>query len=483
LSLFAKAVSGVKWNAFASAVAIPIQFAQLSILAHYLPATAFGLVAMAQIAVGFAQSYADMGLSNALIYQQSLSRAQRSSLFWMNLTAGVLLFAVIFSVAPLLAHLFNSAELQPLLRWSALIFLIVPCGQQFQALLEKDLRFRLLAGIEVGALLSGFVVAVSCAIGGRGVYSLVWGQLAYAAAKAFALIAAKWTDGRPALHWDRNDVRDLFGFGLFQMGERSINYFSERFDQVIIGSILGPQALGYYSFASNIAIVPISRINAMFTRVAFPVFSKVQSDASALRRGYLRLLEAIAFVNFPVLLGIAAVAPTLMPVAFGEQWQPAVPLVQILAAVSLLRATGNPVGALLLSQGRADWGFHWNLLHIGLHVPVLLAGAYWLGAQGVALSLLLLQLVLYPLNYRLLVRPILGACFRSYALACARSLLLACVMCVAVATLDRYLQDVRGVATLAIEVAMGAVLFIALAAWLLRRHVSEYLDLMLRGRA
>jgi O-antigen/teichoic acid export membrane protein len=437
---------------------------------------------MAQIVIGFGQSYADMGISNALIYQQSLSQAQRSSLFWLNLAAGGLLFVIIFSSAPVLSHLFRSAELESLLRWTASIFLIVPCGQQFQALLEKDLRFGVLAIIDITSLLGGFIVAVSCAATGQGVFALVWGQLTYAGAKALSLIAAKWADGKPSLHWDYNDVRGFLHFGIYQMGERSINYFSERLDQIIIGSLLGAQALGYYSFAFNLTIVPISRFNGVFTRVAFPVFAKVQDDASALRRGYLRLLEVIAFVNFPVLLGIAAVAPTLMPVVFGKSWEPAVPLVQLLAIVSLLRATGNPVGALLLARGRADWGLYWNIVHLLLHVPALLAGAFWLGAPGVALSLLLLQLVLYPLNYRYLVKPILGPCFKDYLWAISRSLLIAAAMCGAVMALDHYLSDAPGILTLILEIGAGATLFIALASWLLKGHLTEYIALAFRAR-
>ena len=439
-------------------------------------------MAMAQIAMGFAQSYADMGISNALIYQQSLSQAQRSSLFWLNLAAGIALFLIVSAAAPAVAHLFHAAELAGLLRWTAVLFIITPFGQQFQALLEKDLHFGVLAAIDIAALLAGFTVAVCCAIAGKGVYSLVWAQLAYATMKSLSLVAAKWSDGRPSLHWDRRDLRGFLGFGFYQMGERSINFFSERMDQIIIGSLLGAQGLGFYSLAFNLAIVPIARVNGIFTRVAFPVFSKVGDDAALLRRGYLKLLEVIAFVNFPLLLGLAAVAPTLMPVAFGKTWEPAIPLVQILALVSLLRATGNPVGALLLSRGRADWGFYWNILHLALHVPALLAGAYWGGAQGVAISLLALQLFLYPLNYHFLVKPILGACFRDYVWAILRSFLLAAAMCGAVLAIERNLHATQGVLALTIEVAAGAATFLGLAAWLLQRHVREYIALAFGSR-
>jgi O-antigen/teichoic acid export membrane protein len=208
----------------------------------------------------------------------------------------------------------------------------------------------------------------------------------------------------------------------------------------------------------------------------------VQDDVSALRRGYLRLLEVIAFVNFPVLLGIAAIAPNMMPVVFGKSWEPAVPLVQLLAIVSLLRATGNPVGALLLARGRADWGFYWNIVHLLLHAPALLAGAYWLGAQGVALSLLLLQMILYPLNYCYLVKPILGPCFKDYLWAVLRSLLIACAMCAVVMALERYLRDAHGVLTLLVEISAGAALFMGLAAGLLKRRLIEYIGLAFRGR-
>lgn len=124
---------------------------------------------------------------------------------------------------------------------------------------------------------------------------------------------------------------------------------------------MGAQALGFYTLAWNLIIQPLQKLNPIITRVAFPVFAKLQDDNARLKRGYMSTLNILSAMNFPYFFGLAVVAPLLVPVVFGMQWLPSILLMQILCVVGLLRSTGNPIGSLLLAKGRADWGFKWNL--------------------------------------------------------------------------------------------------------------------------
>ncbi|MCD5406439.1 MAG: MOP flippase family protein [Desulfotomaculum sp.] len=207
----------------------------------------------------------------------------------------------------------------------------------------------------------GVITAISTALIGQGVFALVWGALANAAARTLFLLVVGLKNWRPAWRFKISDIRSFVSFGLYQLGERTINFLNSKLDTILIGSLLGAQALGFYTLAWNLIIQPLQKLNPIITRVAFPVFAKLQDDNARLKRGYMSTLNILSAMNFPYFFGLAVVAPLLVPVVFGMQWLPSILLMQILCVVGLLRSTGNPIGSLLLAKGRADWGFKWNL--------------------------------------------------------------------------------------------------------------------------
>jgi lipopolysaccharide exporter len=428
MSLKGQTVSGVKWAFASSVVTTGALTLQLAVLARLLSPEDFGLMAMVMVVIGFAQAYADAGISAAIIHRQDTTSEQLSSLYWLNIFAGISVFFIVWLMTPVVILLYREPRLASLLQVVSLTFLIMPLGKQFEILLQKELRFDLLAKQRMSAAIAGAVVAIASAALGQGVWSLVWGQLGLAAMNTAMLMMVGWRQYRPTFHFNHKDLRGYLSFGLYQMGERSINFLAQRMDQLLIGGLLGAQSLGYYNFAFSLAIQPMSRINPIVTRVVFPVFAKVQNDANRLQRGYLKVLSLLTTVNAPMLIGMVVLAPWAIPLIFGEQWFGSIILVQILALVALLRSTGNPMGSLLLARGRADLGFKWNLMLFVIVIPTVYVGGKLGNAAGVTLSLLALQLALQIPAYICLIQPLIGACVVSYVQAIAKPVAMATVM-------------------------------------------------------
>ena len=120
------------------------------------------------------------------------------------------------------------------------------------------------------------------------------------------------------------------------MGEKSLNYFNQRLDQILVGTFLGANILGYYTLAYNIAITPFLRINPILTKVAFPAFSKVQTDNRQFKNGYFKLINTLTTINFPLLIGLAVLASDLIPVVFGPGWKQSIILLQLFCVVALI---------------------------------------------------------------------------------------------------------------------------------------------------
>lgn len=342
------------------ALATGADFLKLAILARLLTPSDFGLMGMIRVIIGFAQAFSDMGFSNAIIYRQDANQDQLSTIYWLSILTGVLVFALVWVATPLLVYFYHEPRLRDLLFWAALSFIITSIGNQFQVLLQKELHFNCLAGIEVTAVIIGATIAVVSAVAGQGVFSLIWGQLASAGSMALLLTVFGSKTWRPHLHFKRDDLKGYMSFGLYQMGERAVNYYTANVDYLIIGRFLGADILGIYTIAYELVVRPISTINPVVTRVAFPLFAKKQADNAALRRGYLEVIRLLAFIIFPLLIGLGVTAPLAIPVFFGKRWVSAIHLVQILVILGMLKSIENPIGSILLAKGRADIGFGMN---------------------------------------------------------------------------------------------------------------------------
>ena len=394
-----RVVSGVKWTGFSTAVRSGLQILQLAFLCRILTPSDFGLMAMAMVAIGFAQLFADMGISNAIIYRQDATDKELSSLYWLNIFAGAVIFLLVWFLSPSAAAFYKEIRLTNLLRLTGVIFLIVPFGQQFQILLQKELKFNALAGIEIFSSVISTGTAVSTAFAGQGVYSLVWGQLVGTLCRSSILIIVGWKNWRPSLGFSLKDIRKYIEFGLYQMGERGINYFSWNLDKLLIGRLLGAEALGFYSVAYQLMLRPMQILNPVITKVAFPLFSKMQNDDSRLRNGYLQVIEVVALVSMPVYFGMYAVSDSLVPVLLGQRWIEAVAIFNVLVILGMFYSLGNPIGSLLLSKGRADIGFWYNVFAVIITVPAIIIGSGW-GAIGVAWALVLITaFIFFPCGF------------------------------------------------------------------------------------
>ena len=410
MSLRHQAASGVKWTTAATMVTAVAQVLQLIVLARLLSPDDFGLMAMVTVVLGFAQAYTDAGISAAIIHYQNNSPEQLSSLYWLNLFTGALFFGIMWLLIPAIVLFFREPRLTPLLRVTSSVFLIVPLSKQFEVMMQKELRFDVLAKQQIVATVFSTLIAVFAALLHQGVWALLWGQLSLIALRSAMLQVTGWRSYRPTFHFAWRDLKGYISFGLFQMGERSVTFLSQGMDQLLIGRLLGTQSLGYYNFAFNLVVQPYRLVNPAVTKVAFPVFAKVQDDSSRLQRGYLKTVNLLCAANGPVLVGLAAVSFTAIPLIFGSKWSGSVPLVGVLAFVAYLRSAGNPVGSLLLAKGRPDKGFLWNLALLIASVPIVYLGARAGGAIGVAIALLVFQVALQAPAYTYLIRPLIGRC-------------------------------------------------------------------------
>lgn len=435
-------------------------------------------MAMVMLVIGLAQVFLDMGVSNAIIHRQDCKQEELSSLYWLNVFAGVLLFGVVVMAAPLAAIFFDEPRITQLTTLTAVAFLITPFGQQFQILLQKQLRFRILGMIETAGTIVSVSVSIGCALAGQGVYSLVWGLLVGGGFTTAMFLWTGWLNWRPQLHFRRSDLDGYLGFGLFQMGERTLNYLAARLDHLMIGALLGAESLGFYSIAFYLTMLPYQRLNPVLTRVAFPLMARMKLDNDRLKNSFMTLQRIISATNFPILFGLAATAPVFMVVLYGDRWLPSIVLIQILAFVAAFRSIINPTGSLMLAKGRADMGFYWIILILAVQAPAIYLGARTGGPEGIAMAMLVVQVLGYTGNYLINIRSLIGRCFREHVLSITPAVVTSSIMGASVLAL-RLATDTDSWPNLALQCIMGVALYVSLNWFMYRQDTLKAIRLVI----
>jgi lipopolysaccharide exporter len=483
------AVRGVKFASASNLVGYILKATQLIVLARLVGPDDFGLFSMATVVIGIVSIASSMGTSDALIHRDNLQRNHVHSLLWFNVAMGVGLTALILTIAPLVAWLYREPRVEQPLMLYATVLAIGGVSNLFHALLERELRFARLALVEVSSVAVGTIVAITAALAEFGVLSFVLGVMVSAATRLVLLAISTWRSYRLPTHFAFSDLRPYLSYGTPYVGQRMINYVTGNVDLLVVGLFGGAQALGYYSMAQQVVTIASSKVNQVFARVFFPVFSRVKDSAETLRNGFLRMQELTALVNLPILAGLAVTAPLLVPTMMGANWAPSVVLLQVLALAGMLRSMAGTSGPLILVTGKTSLGFRWSVVIVMLQVPGVYIGMMAGSALGVALANLLLQLLYQPLNYYLLVQRMLGPCLRDYVRRVLPSVWMVLVMVAVVALVDRSLvslgwgRDTDMVMRLALNIVSGVVVYAALAWFSYGAMLTDLVRLAVRGKS
>lgn len=471
-------VSGAKWGTASAGAIFVLGLAQTATLAHLLTPTDFGLMAAAAVVLGLARSFADLGLSSAIVARQIRDQETLSSLYWASLIAGLAMFGIVLALMPLMVRFYREPQLYHIIPWAALSFVIIPIGQQFQMILQMDLQVERLVKVDVASAVVALLVAVGAALAGAGALALVFGYLARVGVTSLLFAIWGWKHSRPSLRLRRSDLDGYISFGLYQMGERTANFLSANVDYLLVGRYLGLDALGAYSIAYQLVVKPVFELNPILTRVAFPAFSKKQDDDPALARGYLEVIRLIAFIIVPTMAAVAALAPVIVPVLFGDKWNASIVLLQILAVVGITRGLTSPVGDLVLAKNRPDLNFRVNAVLLVIMAGAIFAAVH-VSLNAVAITSAAVNTLDFVL-FLLVIRWLVGLGFGRYWHALRWIVVNSAVAAAAMLATRLLLEPRLGVGwlLLLISAAVGVLTYLALALTYERRYILQMVALV-----
>jgi PST family polysaccharide transporter len=389
------AVQGITWTFLRSVSSRLVGSAVFIVLARMLEPADFGTVALASVFVVLISVLVESGFAEALIQRDQVTPKDLNTAFWVNNAIGIALATVLIVFADVIAEPLGQPQLAPVLRVLSAVFIFAALASVPQAILRRELAFRAIAVRGVAATLAGGAVGIAMAIAGAGVWSLVGQMVANAAVGTVILWAmCSWRPGRSV---SSSSLRELLRFSGKILGERLALFASRRSDDLLIGLVLGPVALGLYTVAYRILLILTETIIWTIEGVAFPMLSRLQNDRARRTRAFCSLTRLCAAVTVPVFLALVVLAPELTQVAFGPRWLAAIPLMQALALVGIPHAAVYCNKAALNAAGRPDLSLRIALLTCVITVIAFALVVHW-GVLAVAVSFAVCSYLLVPVS-------------------------------------------------------------------------------------
>ena len=477
--LSGKVISGAKWSTLSKLVAQGLQFIVGLVLARLLLPEDFGLVASVYVITQFSQLLFELGLGASLIQLKKPSERDMATVFWVNVLSGLVFAAALSALAPLVASFYGEPALVALTPLVALAFTL-SIGVVHNAILARQLRFKVSAFIEVGAAIMGHATTVVTALLGFGPYSLAFGGLVTAAmASILSICAVRW---RPKHFISRDSVRRLWRFSGGMLGFNVVNYWGRNADSLLVGRFLGVASLGLYNRAYNLMLLPINQVTQSLGRVMFPALAAIQNDPSRVRSAYLRTVRVTNVATVPVLVGLLAVSDGAVPLLWGPNWGDTIPLLQILCIAGLPQCVSSSVGWIYQSQGRTQRMFVMGVVGTVVGVALIVIGLQW-GAIGVAFGVLARYWIMMPVGVHV-AGALIGLKARTVLWQAAPTMLVGGVMGVVTWGMPAVLGvDRTAVWVVLLQVAVGAAVYVGGLRLLEPAGLREVVGLVCRGRS
>lgn len=374
---------GGAWAVVSWAFSKVASFAGSIVLARLLMPEHFGLIGMVNTVLALVQILGTVGIGAAITHQRDNVEEYANTGWWMDVCCGIALFVLSNLVAPLAAAYYHEPMVRALIFVASINYLINPIGGVMDALIRRDLRFKTSTKIALVQGLVSSILTVVFALLGAGVWSFVYPHIV----AGIVAVVLRWRkcSFRPRLGVQWPLVRKIWRFGRNMLGSAIFNYVNENCDYVLIGGLIGGRDLGLYFFAYGLGTWIVGNVSATLSSVLFPTMANLQHDPDRARRMFLKLMQMIALVGFPIVCVQLATAPLFIGTVYGQKWLGAVTAFRLIALYGIGRAVCAPALTLISAMGRPDVNFKVSAAMSPILVTAIYLGSKH-GINGVAFA-------------------------------------------------------------------------------------------------
>jgi PST family polysaccharide transporter len=477
LSIATKAVRGVAWTGVTSVSSRIITLIGTLVLVRFVAPDAYGTVQAASALVTTATMFSSFGIGLFVIRNPKESRAVTFHATAIFILLGILSLLIVIGLRDELGPFFEApalGEFVPLLALAALFerLTIIP-----ERVLQRQLVFKTPSIARMTGDLTYTAVSVYLAAKGAGGWSIVWGNVARSFVRMVIVIRpVPWRDWLEPHRLSKDILVTIISFGAVVSLGTAAWFASRRWDNLLVSRLFGPDVLGAYALAFNLADVPATQIAEPVTDVVMA--SQAHMDIDFRRRSLTRICGILALITFPLVCGLACVAPTMASTFFTKAWAGVAPMLTILSLGSILRPLSMTLGDYLFI---ADRQVSLTKLEV-FNAVLLLGGIATVGriSPYVACSVVGVTMIIRTLITMWMIRSFDGTPIRAFLRVCLGPLLACVPMCLAVIGIHELggILDVKPLLQLIAEVVLGALIYVGAALLLARTEAAELIRLV-----
>jgi teichuronic acid exporter len=450
-----QAAAGLKWSGVGKIGAQAVSWAVTLIVFRLLSPEDYGLMALGMVLLSIVGGLAEFGLGQSLVQAPTLQQRDLARLAGALATLNIGCALVVVLGAPLFAQMLGDRALTPIIQVLSIQFVFTAIEAVPQSLAYRRMDFKRLAGIELASTLLGALCTLTLAWLGAGVWSLVYGNLAAAAARTLMYVALG------GFVWPSFNLRGIgphIRFGGAVTLTRFIWQVAYQADMLIAGRMFTSQAVGLYSVSMHLATLPMTKVMGIINNVAFPAVARLQDELPRLKQRLLDALRLLAVAAVPAMWGISAIAPEFVDVTLGEKWQPATTALRLVAFVAPLRMLIGILATALAAVGRADLELRNTLVSaVVLPVTFLLGARY--GLNGLAFAWVVAIPIIFALNLPRTL-PVLTLTLANLIAVIRTPFLAGLLMYLAVTLVRIPLREAEELARLPVLILVGALTYL-----------------------
>lgn len=347
-----QAKKGLLWTFFNHFANYMMQFAVGIVMARLLSPSDFGTVALPTVFISIANILIEGSFENALVRKKDVLERDLSTAFVYSLTLSIVIYILLFFLAPWIALFYDSPILTSLIRASSVIFLLKPFVIPQNAILIRKLNFKTTARISVLNKIISAIVGISAALLGLEIWALVIANITASLVEFIQIcFAVRWI---PREKFSKESFSYLWSFGNKMILVNLINCLYANIIPIFLGKVGGTYNLGIYDKAKNFASTPSANFAGIISYVFFPIFSKIQDDKQELATAYRKVIRASSFITFPIMLGMSVLAQPLIVSLITEKWISCVVILKIMCFTYMFQPMQILNLTLLQVLGRTD---------------------------------------------------------------------------------------------------------------------------------
>lgn len=399
-----RTVRGMFWSTFGTIGQFGSNLIVIIVLARLLTPEDFGVFAAASIVIAFLQKVVTFGLDQLIVQPSELNENQIRTIFTVAILLGIGGVIIAFASRSLFAELFEMPELIQILPVLSLSLLIGNVGLVPNALLRRELKFRVLGMIQTASFILGYgLVAILLAFMGWGIWALVVAQIAQLLLETLLFTINHVQSLR--LEINTGELRSILNTGRSMTIARVIQFFAMQGDNLVVGRWLGGEALGLYSRAYRVMSLPATLFGDAIESVLFAALAAVQDQPTRLLKAFQQTTRLLALMFIPLSALTIVLAPEIVNVMLGAQWQDAILPLQALSLGMYFRAAYKFNNSLLRAKGMLNALASLQIAYASMIIFGSLIGIGW-GIAGVGIGVAVALFLYYVLSIAFVKRLI-----------------------------------------------------------------------------